>query len=403
MKSFAQFLARRFIPDWDRPDDLKVRARYGQLEGGISIVLNVILFAVKLTTGVIIGSVSLIADAVHTIADSATSVVIIIGMRAASQPSDRDHPYGHARLEAIAALVVAVLLFVGGFELFIHGIRHLYSPSVSVIPFWAVAVAACTVLAKELLARLAYALGAMIDSQALRADAMHHRSDAYSTVLVVLALVGAQLGYTKVDGLAGVAVSFFILWSAWEVARDAIQPLLGQAPSEKLLSDAQEAARINPEILGIHDIVIHTYGHERFVSLHLEVPASMSGMEMHDLAEEAEAAVVARLGGHCIIHMDPLNLDHPRYQPIAEAVAEFVQGEPRVEAFHDLRMMGHDNYSKAVFDVVLSPDCDDLQRHDAVEHLRQRFAERFPDLLLAVTPEPRYAYTVRSPAAGEAG
>jgi cation diffusion facilitator family transporter len=398
MKTFARFLARRFIRGWDRPDDLKVRALYGQFEGGLSIVVNTLLFAVKLVLGLMIGSMSLIADAVHTISDSATSVVIIVGMRAASQPSDRKHPYGHARLEAVSALVVAVLLFAGGVELLSHAIQRLRNPGLGSIPPWAVGVTAATVLVKELLARLAYGLGELIDSAALRADAMHHRTDAYSTVLVVFALVGAQMGYPLADGVAGIAVSLFVVWSAWEIARDAVTPLLGAAPSEELLQEVQDAARVSPEILGIHDIVVHTYGEERFVSLHLEVPASMSGMEMHDMAEEAEEAVVARVGGHCTIHMDPLNLDHPRYQPVAEAIAEFVQAEPAVEAFHDLRMMGHDRYSKAVFDVVLSPDCDELERKDAIAHLKRRFKERFPKLLLAVNTEPRYAYTVRTEA-----
>jgi cation diffusion facilitator family transporter len=395
MKTFARFLARRFIAGWDRPEDLKVRARYGQLEGGLSVVVNVLLFGVKLTLGVLLNSVSLIADAVHTISDSATSVVIIVGMRAASRPSDRKHPYGHARMEAVTALVVAVLLFVGGIELLIHGVRSLLAPSVGTVHPLAVGIVASTVLVKELLARLAYALGDLIDSQALRADAMHHRSDAYSTVLVVFALIGAQLGFPLADGIAGIAVAFFVLWSAWEVARDSVNPLLGAAPSETLLVEVQEAARVSSEILGIHDIVVHTYGEERFVSLHLEVPATLSGMEMHDMAEEAEAAVVEKVGGHCTIHMDPLNLDHPNYQPVAEAIAEIVVGEPCIEAFHDLRMMGHDRYSKAVFDVVLCPDCDDLERKDALAHLKRRFKERFPKLLLAVNVEPRYAYTVQ--------
>ncbi len=395
MKTLTRFLVRKAIPNWDRTSDLKVRAQYGQFEGGVSIVVNTVLFAIKLAVGLLIGSVSLIADSIHTISDSLTSVVIIIGMHAAARPSDRHHPYGHARLEAVAALVVAVLLFVGGIELLIHGVKRLYAPGVSAVPAWAVAVAASTVLVKELMARFAYELGAMIDSQALRADGMHHRSDAFSTVLVVLALVASQLGYTMVDGIAGILVAFFILWSAWEVARDSVTPLLGAAPSEALLVDVQAAARVSPEILGIHDIVIHTYGDERFVSLHLEVPSSMSGMEMHDMAEEAEAAVVAKVGGHCTVHMDPLNRDHPHYQDVAEALAGFVLEEPHVEAFHDLRMMGHERHSKAVFDVVLSPDCDEQQRQDAVEHLRRRFRERFPKMLVAVNAEPRYAYTVR--------
>ncbi len=395
MKAFSRFLVRRLIPDWERGEDLKVRARYGQLEGGVSIVVNLVLFVVKLALGVVFGSVALVADSIHTLSDSATSLVVIVGMRAASRPSDRRHPYGHARLEAVAALVVAVMLFVSGFELLLHGARRLVSPAGLAIPPWAVAVVAATVLAKELLARFAYHLGDMIDSQALRADGMHHRSDAYSTVLVLFALVAAQMGVAAADGAAGIAVGCFVLWSGWALAREATTPLLGAAPSEALLAEVATLARVSPEILGVHDIVVHSYGDERFVSLHLEVPASLSGLAMHELAETAEAAVAERLGGHCTVHMDPLNREHPLYAPVAEAVAEMVRDEPGIESFHDLRMMGQADHSKAVFDVVLSPDRDEQERLDAVAHLRRRFRERFPKLPLVVNAEPRYAYTVK--------
>lgn len=398
MKAVSRYVVRRWIPDWERSEDLKVRARYGRLAGGTSLGVNLLLFAAKLALGVRFGSVALVADAVHTLSDSATSLLVIVGMGAASRPSDRRHPFGHARLESVTALAVAVLLLVGGFELLLHGARRLASPSLPSVPPWAVAVVAGTVLVKELLARFAYHLGEMIDSQVLRADALHHRSDAYSTVLVLFALLASQMGIGAADGAAGMLVGGFVLWSGWSLAREAALPLLGAAPSRELLTGVAAAARVSPEILGIHDIVVHSYGTERFVSLHLEVPASLSGMAMHELAETAEEAVAECAGGHCTVHMDPVNREHPLYAPVAEAVAELVRDEARAESFHDLRMLGQGAHSKAVFDVVLSPDGDERERLAAVARLRRRFRERFPDLPLAVNVEPRYAYTVQAEA-----
>jgi len=188
MTAFTRWAAARLIKDHDQVDSLGVRSRYGALEGWTSIVVNTLLFGVKISVGLLINSIALIADAVHTIADTATSIVVIVGFRVARKPSDREHPFGHGRMESIAALVVALLLFEASFELLRSSVRSTLEPSSATASIGVIVLIIGTIAIKELLARFAYALGDIIDSQALRADALHHRSDVVATALAVVAL-----------------------------------------------------------------------------------------------------------------------------------------------------------------------------------------------------------------------
>ena len=196
MKKFTRWLVSKSIKDHQNVNDLKVRARYGTLEGWTSIVINILLFAVKITIGLSIKSVALIADAIHTLADSVTSVVVIIGFKVAKRPSDKEHPFGHGRTESVATLIVSVLLFIAGFELLQKSIHSIARPQESTASLNVILIIAGTIIIKELMARFSYQLGDIIDSQALRADALHHRTDVFATGLVVVASLPRILDFT---------------------------------------------------------------------------------------------------------------------------------------------------------------------------------------------------------------
>ena len=183
MKKFTQWIAAKVIKNHQSVNDLKVRSRYGALEGWASIVINLLLFVVKIVLGFSIKSVSLIADAVHTLADSGTSAVVIIGFKIARKPSDKEHPFGHGRMESVAALVVSVLLFMAGVELVEKSIHAIVKPHSSTAPTGVILVILVTIVIKELMSRFSYQLGEIIDSQALKADALHHRSDVIKEII----------------------------------------------------------------------------------------------------------------------------------------------------------------------------------------------------------------------------
>ena len=271
MRKFTQWIVSKFIKDYQKVSDLKVRSQYGSLEGWISIVINVVLFAVKIVTGLAINSVALIADAVHTLSDSATSVVVIVGFKIAKKPSDKEHPFGHGRVEPVATLIVSVLLFVAGVELLEKSVHSIFNSHATTASFGVILLITGTIFIKELMARFSYVLGDMIDSKALKADALHHRTDAISTVLVVVALIASHFGFSRIDGIMGACVSLIIFYSAYEIDKEAVNPLLGEAVSKETLKEIERIAKSHEGILGVHDIIFHKYVQTSVISLHVEV------------------------------------------------------------------------------------------------------------------------------------
>jgi cation diffusion facilitator family transporter len=382
MQRFTRWLAAKTIADYRQVDHPRVRARYAALEGWVSIVLNTLLFVVKLTLGLLTHSVALVADAVHTLSDSATSVLVIIGLKIAGKPADQKHPFGHGKMEPVATLVISVLLFVIGFELLKEALSNIATPSIVEIHWGAIAIVAGTVVVKELMARFAYVIGATIDSDTLKADAAHHRSDALSTVLVLVALIGTHLGALYLDGVMGAGVALIIFYFAYGIARDAIDPLLGEAPPRETIDEIERAASGFPVVQGIHDVLYHKYGSTVDVSLRIEVSGMESAEQLHQLAEAVEEKIGRVVGGRVIVHMDPIDRDHPQYQAVSQALDEVVALCPSVKSFHELRILDEGpKRCKALFYLALKEEAP-----EEVAEILRCFEERFQERLPQVKP-----------------
>jgi len=395
MKKFTPWMAAKFIKDHQNVNDLKVRARYGALEGWASIVGNLLLFVVKIVLGISIKSVSLIADAVHTLADSGTSAVVIIGFKIARKPSDKEHPFGHGRAESIAALVVSVLLFMAGVELVEKSIHAIIKPHSSTASAGVIVIIVGTIIIKELMSRFSYQLGEIINSQALKADALHHQSDVIATAMVVVALLATRFGYNYVDGLMGVFVSLIIFYSALTIAKEAVNPLLGEAPSRKIIKEIEELALAHEGVSGVHDIILYKYGQVHITTLHIEVSDNASASELHTLSEEVEEEITQKLGGKTVVHVDPINKNHPKYEQIAEAIKEIISRDRRINSFHDLRIVGCEvNKCKAVFDIALEQDADEQETYDIIRSISEKFKTKFPEMKTVIKAEPKYAYSL---------
>ena len=393
MKKIVKWIVSKFIKDHQNINDLKIRSKYGSLEGWVSIVVNIILFVVKLVIGVAINSVALIADAVHTLADSATSVVIIVGFKIANKPSDKEHPFGHGRMEPIATLIVSVLLFVAGVELLEKSVHSIFHPQVTTASLGVILLITGTILIKELMARFSYILGDMIDSKALKADALHHRSDVISTALVVVALIASRFGFNYIDGIMGVCVSLIIFYSAYEIAKEAIDPLLGEAISKETLKEIDKIAKSHSGILGVHDIIFHKYGQTSIISLHVEVSDKEDVNKLHELSEDVENAISKRMGGMVTAHIDPVNKDHPKYEIIAQTIREIIAEDKRVNSFHELRIIGcKRDKCNVVFDIALEENADEQETHYIIQSIREKFKNKFPEMKTVIKAEPKFAY-----------
>ena len=392
MKIVARWLVRKWIPDYRDVDNVKVRARYGGLEAWTSIAVNAVLFVVKLVLGLMIGSVALIADAIHTLSDTGTSIIILIGFRIAKRPGDKEHPYGHGRAESIATLIIAVLLIVTGLELLRSAALRIYRPALTVERIsWVVGgILVGAILIKELLARFAHELGVTIKSKTLEADCWHHRSDAFSTVLVLVAMVGAHYGYLRVDGMAGVAVALIVIWSGYIIMREAVGPLLGEKPSAELLGEIEKTALLLPGVRGVHNVMVHRYGQINLVSLHIEVPDDKPAGELHALSEEVEDAISAKLGGDAVVHIDPLNAEHERYAEVREVVMQETARDDRIGSFHDLRITEADGQVQAEFDIVVDGYDEQNRAEQIVGQLANQVGDRLAGVTVKIKAERQY-------------
>lgn len=283
----------------------EVRRIYGYLESWVSIVVNLALFALKYTLGTAINSVSLIADAFHTLSDMVTSLVVLLGFRAAAKAPDEEHPYGHGRVESIATLVIAVLLILVGIDFFKSSAKRLIDPEPVSGDLIVVGIMLFSGLIKEGLFFFSASLGKRIDSSALIADAWHHRSDAIASGLVAISVLAAMFGYNWVDAIFGLVVSGLIVHTGINLGRDSVSLLIGEGPDEAVLSSIEQRASSVEGVTGVHGIQVHDYGDRRLVSLHVTVEPHLNVEAAHGIATEVEQIVAENLDALTTVHIEP--------------------------------------------------------------------------------------------------
>ena len=363
---------------------------YALVEGYVSVVLNLALFALKLALGIVTGSVALIADAVHTASDSLTSVVVIVSAYVGRRPPDREHPYGHGRIEYVGAVVIAVLLAVAGLEFGKTSVIRVFEPQTVSASWFVVAVVMATAVVKEWLARYALNLSRRSGNRSLAADAWHHRSDAIATAIVALGMVAASMGWPIVDGIVGVVVSLLLLKVAYDIAREAVDSLLGQAPSPEEVQAVKRNAASVEGVRGVHDVVIHKYGANVFVSLHVETDPEPAAVDLHDLSAEVEKRVADGGHGSVCVHVDPIDRRHPAYERVSSIMSELVANDADMVSFHDLRLCGDPQDMRVALDLVCSPDCKDCP--PVCRRVELAICQEFPGARVVVDIEPAYSY-----------
>ena len=382
MKKITSIIVKKFIKNSEDFSNPSVRTDYGKLEGWVGIIGNLALSAIKFYAGIVSGSAALLADAAHTFGDCITSGIIIAGFIMAGKPSDREHPFGHERIESIAALVISNLLFVIGLEFVIISIKKIIHPSITRTSFTIMAVIAITMLAKEIMSRFSYELGNYIDSDALRADAIHHRTDVAATGIVLVALAGSRFNIFFLDGAMGVIVSLIIFYSAYLIFRNAVNILIGKAPSEETLEKIRNEVLKCTGVTGIHGIIIHQYGSRSVISLHAEVKEDISGVELHQISEDIEARIKNKMRGAMItVHMEPLNPHHPKHDAVKKMIAEIIADDRNIASFHNFRIIGQrDNLFGVIFDLVpaVNVEQDEIDRISNV--LTDRLMGKFPGI-----------------------
>ncbi len=343
-------ITEKFVPQ-NKGSAQSYRLKIGVFQGWVSVLVNGLLFILKLVIGIMVGAVSVIADAIHTLSDVISSSVVIWGFKQSEKPADVEHPYGHGRAEYIATLIIAILLVVAGIEFIQEAIHRIQDPKPVSSEWWMIIVLGATILLKEITARYAEFLSSKIASGTLHADAWHHRTDAISSLLVVLALIAGNYGYPAMDGWAGLGVALFLIFTGYEIAKDAVDDLIGKPPASEEVDAIRQIIISVEGVLGAHDIVVHSYGHDKFVSVHIEIDADKTNVEAHDISERVEARLTGALGIEPTIHVDPV---YPR-NPLVKQVQDFLDknwsGDERITDIHDIRVVETENHHAILFGI----------------------------------------------------
>jgi len=368
----------------------EVRARIGVLEGVLSIIVNTILFLVKLVMGLVIGSVALIADGIHSLSDSLSSMVVIIGAKMSAKPADAEHPFGHGRIEYVAAILIAFFLVITGFEFLKTAFDRILEPVEFDLSIVAVVAVTITIVVKLWLGGVSQHMGKVIDSSIVEADAMHHLTDAVSSVLVVMALILTPMGFPWVDGVMGILVACFIFYAGWELARGSIDDLIGRPVPDETLSRLRAVVLSHPDVEGVHDVMVHDYGSTKIAAIHAEHDVSIGIYRSHDICHEIEDLVHEELGMPAIIHADPIDLKDPETIKLREYLRTIVDSHEEFDDVHDCRIVGGEQIKKIVCDLKLTPQLPTSER----EAQRSRFIgilkEEYPEHEISVYLEPLF-------------
>lgn len=374
----VNFLRKLFIKDYNDIQNNNVREAHGKLAGFFGVVSNFILFGVKFFAGIISSSISIIADSINNLSDMASSIITLIGFKLANAPADEEHPYGHQRLEYITGLIVSIIIiFVGGNLLItsidkIMNFEHIEIPREALII--SIIILSCSIIVKFIQAFVNKRIGTIINSVALEATAKDSLNDCLSTgtLLVgnIFLLFFPNLNFS-LDGVLGVLVSLFIIIAGIRLIKETIDPLIGVSTDSKLVKEIIDVIKEDEYVLGYHDIVCHMYGPTKcFMTIHVEVDANQSMLEVHDSIDNIERRIAEEFGVELTIHMDPIQIDNEEINILRKRVVDFLLELDPVLSMHDFRVVIGPTHTNLIFDVV-KPFKFKLSEQDILKRLQE--------------------------------
>ena len=375
----TNLLVRLFVKDYNNIEAAKVRTSYGVLSSIVGIFCNIVLFAIKLIIGMLINSISVMADAFNNLSDAASSVISFIGIKLASKPADKEHPFGHGRFEYIAALIVAFLVLSVGFQLLKDSFVKIIHPEQMEVKPVLIVFLIVSVLVKVWMMLFNQKLGKRINSTVMLATSADSKNDVMVTTVTILSAVVAGLTGINIDGYMGLLVSVFVILAGYGIARDTLEPLLGQAVEREVYERITQMVESYKGIIGSHDLIIHNYGPtHRMATIHAEVPNNINFEEAHETIDQIERDVLDKLDIFLVIHMDPIEVDDQTVLEKKAMVEQIVTDLEQEASIHDFRLVNGEQHINLIFDLVIpySYRREDEQRFlsNIVEEIRRQDA-----------------------------
>lgn len=350
----TDFLMRKFIKDYDNTTDSKVRGSYGVLSSLVGIACNIILFVCKFIIGTISNSISIVSDGFNNLSDCASCLITMFGYKMAAKPADKDHPFGHGRMEYLTSLALAVIIVVVGFELIKNSIHKLFHPEEINFSYVAMVALIISILIKLWMFLFNRKLGKKIDSGVMLATAKDSLNDVIATSATLVALVASVFTDIPLDAIMGIVVSILIIMAGIGITGETVDSLLGKPADKKLVDKLKEIVEASKVSLGMHDLIIHSYGPGTLIgSVHVEVDSSGDIMDIHDAIDELEREIYKQLGIMMTIHMDPIELGNEKIDSAKAMVKGILNNISNELSMHDFRMVSGPTHTNLIFDIVL--------------------------------------------------
>ena len=368
----TDFLIKRFVKNPEQVKENEVRENYAMLSTTTGIVVNLVLSIGKIIIGILSNSMSILSDGLNNITDAGSSVVTMIGFKMSQKKMDQDHPWGHGRMEYIAAFIVDLLIILVGIELFqssIDKIIHPLTPNISEI---AIVILVIAILAKLWLFVFYRKIAKKIDSSAIQATAYDSISDTVSTSVVLISTLVTKFTGYNIDGYVSILVAGFILFTGFKAVKEIVDLLLGTKPDPEFIQEIEEFTKNYPEIIGIHDIMVHDYGPGRkILSFHAEVPANSNIEKAHDVIDQLESDLYKKFSAITTIHMDPIAIHNEEINQMREIAEKIVKEISPEASIHDFRITNGGERVNMIFDLLLP-----FELEKQAEEIEKKIKER---------------------------
>lgn len=385
-----KLIVKLFVKDYKNHKNPVVREKYGLLSSIVGIIVNIILSLSKLVIGSLTSSISITADAINNLSDAGSCIVTLVGFKMAGMKPDKEHPFGHGRIEYIAALIVGFIVELMGFELIKSSVEKIKNPEELTFSIPAVIVLLISIFGKLWLALFNRYLGKTISSPALSAVVTDSLSDICATAFTLLALILSRYTTLPLDGFFGIIVALFIMYSGYGILKETIGIILGVPPSGELVDKIVELIKSHDSVIDIHDLVIHSYGENRlFGSVHVEVPADFDILEAHDNMDHIEKEILEKFGINMVVHLDPLVVNDERIKVLKDLTYGTIKNFDERLSLHDFRVVEGPTHTNFIFDLVIPFDYK-LSAEELKEKIAELMKEHNKNYFVVITVE--YSY-----------
>lgn len=390
----TEFLVKHFVKDYEHTEKVSVRTAYGVLASMVGIFCNVFLFAVKFVIGLIVHSVSVTADAFNNLSDAGSSIISFVGVKIASKPADKEHPFGHGRMEYIAALIVSFLVMEVGFTFLKDSFGKIKSPEILNFQLMSVVILVLSIGVKLWLGLFNRKLGEKIDSKVMMAAFTDSMGDVLTTTVTIVSLLVFQITGVNIDGFVGIGVALVVMWAGFGIAKDTLEPLLGEAVDPEEYQKIKKFVEGYDGVVGSHDLIVHNYGPNRsMASIHAEVPNNVNIETSHEVIDRIERDAVENLGIFLVVHMDPIEIEDEHVLLIRNRANQAIAEIDDSCTIHDFRVVDGQKQINLIFDLVVPREYD-KEKQNAIERtLCEKMKEQDERYEFVITVEHSFVST----------